>query len=83
MLLIQLIVLLILAPIGIGMFIIARKNWTNWLGKTILGLFAVGILGIFAIFILHWLTSKIELDRSDIYGEYIIDRTKFSGDQSD
>jgi hypothetical protein len=43
-----------------------------------------GIIG-FGILIstINWLISKKEIDKEDIYGSYIVDRTKFSGQQAD
>jgi hypothetical protein len=53
------------------------------IGK-ILALVWIGILGlILSISIIHFLTGKKELDREDVYGEYIIDRSKFPGKQAD
>jgi hypothetical protein len=42
----------------------------------------VGLL-ILTLFLYNWLTSKKEIERSDIYGDYVIDRNKFSGFQAD
>lgn len=42
-------------------------------------LVAKGILGSIA----HFFTAKKTLEREDIYGEYVIDRTKFPGRQAD
>ena len=50
----------------------------------ILGLIWLGIFGlIFLGAIIHFFTGKKEVDRDDIYGKYIIDRTKFPGKQAD
>jgi hypothetical protein len=49
-----------------------------------LALIWMGIFGlILLVTIIHFLTGKKELERDDIYGEYIIDRSKFPGKQAD
>lgn len=49
-----------------------------------LGFIWIGIFGlILLVTVIHFFTDKKELDRDDIYGEYIIDRTKFPGKQAD
>ena len=53
------------------------------IGKTI-GFIWLGILGIILFTgSLKWLTSKKELDKSDYYGTYIINRDYFKGEQAD
>lgn len=49
-----------------------------------LGLLWIGIFGFVSLIIMiHFFIDKKELSRKDIYGQYIIDRTKFPGAQAD
>ncbi len=49
-----------------------------------LGLIWLIVFGmIFLLEIFHFFTAKKELTREDIYGSYIIDRTKYPGKQAD
>lgn len=47
--------------------------------------YLIGILwtGIFGLYSFSAFWTKKELEKDDIYGEYVIDRTKFSGKQAD
>lgn len=50
----------------------------------ILGLIWLGVVGlVMLVTILNWLTSKTELDKADYYGEYVINRDYFKGEQTD
>ncbi len=50
----------------------------------ILGLFWLIIAVLYASFaLIRFFKTKKELDKEDIYGEYIVDRTKYPGAQSD
>ncbi|MFN3195683.1 MAG: hypothetical protein ACE364_07045 [Chlorobiota bacterium] len=61
-------------------WLLSRKLW---IGKT-LGFIWLGILGIALLFgIVQWLTSKTELSKKDYYGEYVINRDYFVGEQTD
>lgn len=52
-------------------------------GKLLL-LMWTGIVGfVILILTINWLTSKKEVDQEDVYGEYIIDQSKFPGRQAD
>ena len=54
----------------------------NWIGK-ILGFIWLGIFGLALLSgIGQWLTSKTELDKKDYYGEYVINRDYFKGEQT-
>jgi len=75
--------ILILVPLT-GILLIAwflsRKLW---IGK-ILGIIWIGIFGLvlFSV-ILHWVTSKTKMEKDDYYGEYVINRDYFKGEQTD
>jgi hypothetical protein len=60
-------------------FMNRKKIW----GKVFLSI--AGLIGLFIMvsIITNWAKSKTTLDKSDYYGEYIIDRNYFSGKQSD
>lgn len=50
----------------------------------LLGIIWLGIFGLaFLSGIVRWLTSKKELDKKDYYGEYVINRDFFKGEQTD
>lgn len=59
-----------------------KKNTkrSRFIAKSIFGF---GVMAIVVLLTLKRLNSKIEISREDIYGEYIIDRSKFSGPQAD
>ncbi len=53
------------------------------IGK-ILGIIWLGIFGLVTLVsILNWLTSKTELDKADYYGQYVINRDYFKGEQTE
>jgi hypothetical protein len=55
----------------------------KFFGKAI-GLIWLGVVGlVLLVATLHWLIDKKELDQSDYYGSYIIDRSFFPGKQAD
>lgn len=55
----------------------------NLIGK-ILGFVWLGVFGLILLFgVLRWLTSKTVLDKHDYYGEYVINREYFAGEQTD
>jgi hypothetical protein len=61
-------------------WLLSRKLW---IGK-ILGFIWLGIFGLALLSgIVQWLTSKTELDKDDYYGEYVINRDYFKGEQTD
>lgn len=69
----------ILIIISLVWFFTRKKN----LGQFV-GVMWAGLIGLYlVIFIVSLFFKKKELNRNDIYGEYIIDRTKFAGKQSD
>ncbi len=73
----------ILVPLT-GILLIAwLLSGKPWIGK-ILGAIWLGVFG-FALLsgIAQWLTSKTELDKDDYYGEYVINRDYFRGEQTD
>lgn len=68
----------LLGLLGVG--IMSRKNQS---GKLILGLFGIGIIIISSLVFTSWWNGKTILDKNDYYGDYIIDRDYFSGEQAD
>jgi hypothetical protein len=49
-----------------------------------LGLIWLGFIGLLLLSgIAGWLTSKTQLDKDDYYGEYVINRDYFKGEQTD
>lgn len=61
-------------------WLLSRKLW---IGK-ILGIIWLGIFGLSLLSgIVQWLTSKTELKKEDYYGEYVINRDYFKGEQTD
>jgi hypothetical protein len=73
----------ILVPLT-GILLIAWLLSRKPLIGKILGCIWLGILGLVLLsVILRWLTSKTELDKDDYYGEYVIDRDYFPGEQTD
>ncbi|AXT49443.1 hypothetical protein D1818_00895 [Aquimarina sp. BL5] len=75
--------ILILLPVT-GILLIA---WLLFRKKSIGKLIGFIWFGIFGLVLfsstIKWLTSKTELDKEDYYGEYIINREYFKGQQSD
>jgi len=75
--------ILILVPLTGILLIVWLFSRKLIVGK-ILGLIWLGIVGILTLVtILNWLTSKTELDKDDYYGEYVINRDYFKGEQTD
>lgn len=73
-------VLLPLTAILALIWLVSRKAF---IGK-LLAFVWLGLLGLSALFAaLHWITSKTILDKEDYYGEYVINREYFPGEQSD
>lgn len=72
----------ILVPLT-GILLIAWLQFKkNWIGK-ILGFIWLGIFGLALLSgIGQWLTSKTELDKKDYYGEYVVNRDYFKGEQT-
>jgi len=73
-------IILPLTIISLLLWLVSKKAI---FGKTIL-LIWIGIFTLIVfVSVLKIFTDKKELNKNDIYGEYIIDRTKFAGKQSD
>jgi len=73
----------ILVPLT-GILLIAWLLSRKMLIGKILGIIWLGIFGlIFLSGIAQWLTAKTELDKEDYYGEYVINRDYFKGNQTD
>jgi hypothetical protein len=82
MLLVFLLLIIIVPSTGILLllWLITRKSiFGKIAGALWLGL--ISLIGLFCI--LSVFTSKKEIDKDDIYGEYIIDRNKCAGKQAD
>lgn len=82
MLLLYLILLVLLPLTGILLllWLITRKNIFGKIAGTLwLGLISLIIL----LYIVSIFTSKKEINKNDIYGEYVIDRNKCAGKQAD
>ncbi len=79
----KLLFLLILAPVLLGLLVVGLISRKNLLGKFVLGLFGLGIILISSLAFISWWNSKTILDKDDYYGDYIIDRQYFSGEQAD
>lgn len=75
--------LFILAPLT-GILLLAWWGTGNKIfGKTV-GYFWLGLFGLFILgTIVRLLTDKKELEKSDYYGEYIVNRDYFPGKQAD
>ncbi len=78
-----LIIIFVIIPLTIILFIIwlvnKKKIFAQAIGCLWLPIFSLVLL----LVILNIFTKKMELDKDDVYGEYIIDRTKFPGKQAD
>ena len=73
----------IIFPLTVILFLIwlgSGKLYFRDLLKVIwLGIFGLSLLS----YLLKWLNSKTELDKEDYYGEYVINRDYFKGEQTD
>lgn len=66
------------------LFLILRIITKNkYFTQAIMAIWGVLVFAIIGLCIISIFTSKIELDKKDYYGNYIIDRNYFSGYQSD
>ncbi len=73
----------IILPVS-GILIILWITTQKKLFGKLLGIIWAGMIGlIILVSILQIFTTKKRVEKSDIYGEYIIDRSKFSGKQAD
>ena len=80
---IALIFIFVLAPITILLLLIWIFTGKKVFGKT-LGIFWLCIFLLIASTLIHsYFTTPITLEQKDIYGEYVIDRTRFPGYQAD
>jgi hypothetical protein len=79
----QLLFLLLISPIIIGFFFYGLKRKTKSIGKLILVIYTIAFSFIIIITIVGTLAQKKILEKSDFYGEYVVDRNYFSGEQSD
>ncbi len=75
--------MIVLFPISLILLILWMATGNNIYGK-ILGIKWILIIGLIIIgATINTLTSKKVLEKSDYYGEYVIDRDFFSGHQAD
>ena len=79
----KLLFLLLISPIIIGLFLYGFRKKSEFIGKSILAIYAFGIGFIIIMSIISTLSKKKVLEKSDFYGEYTIDRNYFSGKQAD
>ena len=79
----KLLFLLIISPIIIGLSLYGLRKKSEFIGKSILTIYAFGIGFIIIMSIIGTLSKKKVLEKSDFYGEYTIDRNYFSGKQAD
>ncbi|AFU69675.1 hypothetical protein P700755_002983 [Psychroflexus torquis ATCC 700755] len=79
----NLFLIFILVPLT-GILLIAWLLSRKLLIGKILGFIWLGIFGlILLVGIINWLTSKTELNKDDYYGEYVVNRDYFRGEQTD
>ena len=77
------IVILFIFPLTIVLLLIWAITRKRIFGK-ILGYFWLSLLGLFCLgTIVRLLTDKMELKKSDYYGQYIVNRDYFPGKQAD
>ena len=75
--------ILILVPLT-GLLLLSWLIWKKKFYVKILLFIWVGVIGLGIIVgIVIKFSSKILLEKKDFYGQYVIDKTKFSGKQSD
>ena len=76
-------IIFVIFPLTVILLIIWLFTKNKNFGKTI-GCIWIPILCLVTfVSIVHFFASKTELEREDIYGEYVIDRTKYPGAQAD
>ena len=75
--------ILILIPLSIILLISWGISRKKIFGKALSGIWIVVIGLVLLVSIVNLIASLNELDRDDIYGDYVIDRTKYPGKQSD
>jgi hypothetical protein len=77
------IVILFIFPLTIVLLLIWAITRKRIFGK-ILGYFWLSLLGLFCLgTIVRLMTDKMELEKSDYYGQYIVNRDYFPGKQAD
>ncbi len=80
---IQILVLILISPFVIWLFSYGIKNKENLIGKVVLSFYALFTFLILSLIIYGFLSQKMTLDKSDYYGDYIINRNYFKGKQAD
>ncbi|MBK7567258.1 MAG: hypothetical protein KBF42_09245 [Chitinophagales bacterium] len=80
---ITLLFIFILAPISILLALIWLFSGKKLFGKILGGFWLLIFLLIVTGRIIDYFTTPINLEREDIYGEYVIDRNKYPGFQAD
>jgi len=75
--------LLILVPITVLLLLLWLFTKKRIFGKIAGGIWLGFIYLIILLFIVDFATSKKEIEKDDIYGDYVIDRDKFPGKQAD
>jgi hypothetical protein len=79
----KLLFLILISPFIIGLFLYGLKKKSEFIGKSILTIYAFGIVFIILMSTIGILAKKKVLEKSDLYGEYTIDRNYFPGKQAD
>jgi len=75
--------IIVLVPLTVILLISWLISRKLIVGK-ILGIIWLGVFGLmFLSGTIQWLTAKTELDKKDYYGEYVINRDYFKGEQTD
>jgi len=80
---IKLLFLLIISPIFLWILFFCINNYKKIIGKIILLLFLLGFFLFVSLWTISVVNQKINLDKDDYYGRYIIDRNYFKGKQTD
>ena len=75
--------IIILIPLSIILLMSWGVSRKKIFGKTLSSIWIVVIGLVLLVSLIKFISSLNELDKDDIYGEYVIDRTKYSGKQSD
>ena len=79
----KLLFLLLISPFVVGVFLYGLKKNSEFVGKAILTIYALSFILIVTLSIISVLANKKVLNKSDFYGEYVIDRDYFPGKQAD
>ncbi len=76
-------IIFLILPLSVLLVLIWGFSRKSIFGKLLMGLWGGIVLFVLFILTFEYLTSKIVLEKKDYYGEYIIDRNYFKGEQAD